>query len=87
MSILKTKTKILLLAHDSLQNKLGEFIWQNVTALKRFQLIYPTIQQEFLKLLKEIPFNPLQWEELDLDPNLLETTILNQNIAGVNFFD
>ncbi|MGB5633941.1 MAG: YegS/Rv2252/BmrU family lipid kinase [Waterburya sp.] len=82
---MKTKTKILLLAHDSLQDKLGEFIWQNVAILRRFQLITPKIKQKFLQLIEKLPLSPLQWEELDLDTDLLETQILSQKIAGVIF--
>ena len=81
-----TKTKILLLAHSNLQDKLDEFIWQNVEVLSRFQLINPKskTQQIFLKFIQKLPFNSLQWEELELDTDL-ETQILNQNIAGIIF--
>ncbi|MDJ0846586.1 MAG: YegS/Rv2252/BmrU family lipid kinase [Crocosphaera sp.] len=82
---MKTNTKILLLAHDTLQYKLGEFIFQHEATLRRFQLITPKIKQQFLQVIEKLPFSHLQWEELDLDPDLLETEILNQNIAGVVF--
>ena len=78
-------TKILLLAHDNLQNKLSEFIFQNESTLRRFQLITPKTKQTLLQLLEKLPFNPLQWEELELDTELLEEQILNQKIAGVIF--
>lgn len=80
------KTKILLLAHNSLQDKLDEFIGQNEETLKRFQLITANsrIKQTLLKIIEKLPFNSLEWEELDLD-NDLETQIVNQNIAGVIF--
>ncbi len=76
--------KILLLAHDSLQAQLNDFIEQNEAVLKRFQLLTSNINRENFKLTQNLPFNPLQWEELALD-NDLETQILNQEIAGVIF--
>ena len=85
MTIMTAKTKILLLAHDRLQNKLSEFIFQNETTLRRFQLISPKNKQNLLKLVEKLTFNPLQWEELELDTEVLEEQILTQNIAGVIF--
>ena len=79
-------TKILLLAHNNLQDKLDEFVWRNEETLKRFQLITANskIKQTLLKLIEKLPFNPFQWEELELDPDL-ETQILNHDIAGIIF--
>lgn len=76
--------KILLVAHDSLQAQLSDFIGQNVAVLKRFELITSNINRENFKFTQNLPFNPLQWSELALDSDL-ETQILNQEIAGVIF--
>ena len=78
------KTKILLLAHDSFQNQLSEFIIYYESTLRRFQLITTKSNQKFLKLISQLPFNSLQWEELTLDDSI-ETQILKQKIAGVIF--
>ncbi|MDJ0900645.1 MAG: YegS/Rv2252/BmrU family lipid kinase [Xenococcus sp. MO_188.B8] len=78
--------KILLLAHDSLQAQLNDFIEQNESVLKRFQLLTSNINRENFKLTQNLPFNPLQWEELAVDSKSdLEAQILNQEIAGVIF--
>ena len=78
------KTKILLLAHENLKTQLSDFIEQNEAILKRFQLIGSKSNRNQNKFTQDLPFNPLQWEELDLDTDL-ETQILNQKIAGVVF--
>ena len=78
------KTKILLLAHEQLQDKLSKFITQHEAVLKRFQLLTSNINRKNFQLTQNLLFNPLQWEELALD-NDLETQILNQEIAGVIF--
>ena len=79
------KTKILLLAHDSLQAQLRNFIEGHEAVLKRFQLMTSNInRKKKLQLTQNLPFNSLQWEELDLDTDL-ETQIINQKIAGVVF--
>ena len=79
------KTKILLLAHDSLQAQLRNFIEGHEAVLKRFQLMTSNInRKKKLQLTQNLPFNSLQWEELELDTDL-ETQIINQKIAGVVF--
>ncbi len=78
------KTKILLLAHEQLQDKLSKFITQHEAVLKRFKLLTSNINRKNFQLTQNLLFNPLQWEELALD-NDLETQILNQEIAGVIF--
>ncbi len=76
--------KILLLAHDSLQAQLKDFIEENESVLKRFQLMISKNNRKNLQLNQNLSLNPLQWEELALDTDI-ETQILNQQIAGVIF--
>lgn len=55
MNTITTKTKISLLAHDNLQTKLSEFIFQHEEIFKRFELIIPKSKQKLLQLLKKLP--------------------------------
>ena len=81
---MKKKIKILLLAHDSLQTQLKDFIERHQTTLRRFQLMISKNNQKNWQLNQNLTFNPLQWEELVLDSDI-ETQILNEQIAGVIF--